>query len=329
VQILDGSPPATSGPVRVVAPPGQEWRYSGGGYVLLQLLMQQRIGERDPQAFARWMQREILAPAGMANSLFGAMPDAPLARAAAGHLEGRVIPGGRASHPELAAAGLWTTPGDLARLTVALQAVLAGRSEPRWVSRERLVAALTPALPGALTGTGFFLENNGRIWGHDGGNAGFEARWRADASRGVVVMANANGAMPLMDEVIRAVAAAHGWTDLLPRKTSVRELAVAFARTPMFVRGSMNDWGTGAALAAAGADVYAAVLELAAGEHQFKFASADWQAVDLGAAFGPPGPELGVRGPNLRLVAPAAGRYRFELDVRDPAVPHHRVILIP
>jgi hypothetical protein len=93
----------------------------------------------------------------------------------------------------------------------------------------------------------------------------------------------------------------------------------------MFVRGGMNEWGTGAALVASAPGRYAAVLELAAGEHPFKFASADWRTVDLGAAFGPPGPELGVGGPNLRFTAPTAGRYRFELDVRDPAAPRYRI----
>jgi CubicO group peptidase (beta-lactamase class C family) len=325
VQVLDGVAPANSAPVRITARPGTEQRYSGGGYVLLQQLMHEHIGEPHPQAFARWMEREILRPAGMRSSFFGHWPDAPLHQAAAGHATGAVIAGRRGTLVEQAAGGLWTTPTELARLTVALQGVLAGRPHPV-VRRSDLRAALTlPAVPDAGIGQGFMVEDGGRRWGHDGRNAGFESHWRADARRAVVVMANANDAGPLMEEVVRAVAAAHGWTDLLPQRRSVAELAAAFAATPMFLRGSMNDWGISARLVPAGPGVYAAVLELPAGEHRFKFASQDWRTVDLGAAAGPPGPELGVRGPNLRFTAAAPGRYRFELDVRDPAEPRHRV----
>lgn len=333
VQVLDGAPPANSAPVRITARPGTEQRYSGGGYVLLQQLMHERIGEPHPQAFARWMEREILRPAGMGSSFFGHWPDAPLQQAAAGHAGGSVIAGRRGTLVEQAAGGLWTTPTELARLTVVLQGVLAGRPHPV-VRRSDLQAALTlPPVPEAGIGQGFMVgaswqdaaEPGPRVWGHDGRNAGFEARWRADGTRAVILMANANDALPLMDEVIRAVAAAHGWTDLLPRRRPAAELAAAYAATPMFLRGSMNDWGVSAPLAAAGPGVYAAVLDLPAGEHRFKFASQDWRTVDLGAAGGPPGPELGVRGPNLRFTAAAPGRYRFELDLRDPAAPRHRV----
>lgn len=322
VQLLDGEPPANSPAVRAEKLPGSEWRYSGGGYMLLQMLMEDVTGE----AFAPWMRREVLEPAGMTTSLFGMLPHAPLTRAAAGHMGGRVIPGRRANKPEQAAGGLWTTPSDLARLSIALQRVLGGEELP-WLSAARLAQALQPALPDAPTGLGFFVEDGGKRFGHGGVNAGFESQWRADGRRAVIVMANANDAMPLIDEVIRAVAAAHGWTDMLPPRVSTQRLRDSFAAEAIYLRGSMNGWGVGLPLAQTTPGRFMADVDLPAGPVEFKFASQDWQRIDLGAAFGKPGALLGARGPNLRFDAKRAGRYRFTLDVRDPATPRYSVQL--
>lgn len=65
-QILDGVSPANTRPVRVDTVPGERWRYSGGGYTVMQLLMDDVTG----QPFARWMQENVLAPLGMTSSSF-------------------------------------------------------------------------------------------------------------------------------------------------------------------------------------------------------------------------------------------------------------------
>jgi CubicO group peptidase (beta-lactamase class C family) len=105
LQVLEGVSPANSAPVRVDISPGREWRYSGGGFVVLQQLLEDVSG----LSFEAFMQREVLAPAGMRHSSFALAPDA-LAQAAVGHDQGVAIAGLRAVHPELAAAGLWATP---------------------------------------------------------------------------------------------------------------------------------------------------------------------------------------------------------------------------
>jgi CubicO group peptidase (beta-lactamase class C family) len=326
VQVLDGQPPANTPPVRADTLPGSVWRYSGGGTTLLQLLMEDVTGE----PFAAWMKREVLVPAGMPASFFGALPDAPLALAAAGHRQGRVIDGLRTTHPEQSAAALWTTPSELARLSIGLQRVLAGDSVP-WLARTRLVEALQPSLPGAPSGLGFTLDG-GDFFGHDGSNAGFEARWRADRQgRAVIVMANANGAMRLIDEVLRAVASAHGWSDRLPARLSVAQLRETFSASPLFLRGSMNGWGLDAPLAAAATapERFVVDVELPAGRSDFKFAAPDWQRVDLGASSDGRADALELRGGNLRIELERAGRYRFTLDVSDPAAPRYTVEPLP
>jgi CubicO group peptidase (beta-lactamase class C family) len=320
-QILDGLPPANSEAVRVTTLPGSGWRYSGGGFVVVQQLMDDVTG----QPFADWMQREVLAPAGMSSSLFGALPDAPLSRAATGHQRGRAIDGLRHTHPEQSAAGLWTTPSDLARLSIALQRILAGETSPLLTPAGLAEALRVQTAP---SGLGFILEGSGDAlrFGHDGSNFGFESRWRVDRQRAVIVMANATGAMKLIEEVIRAVAQEQGWTDLqAPRLTSA-QLRESFATTPLFLRGSMNEWGPAAPLRQAAPGRFIAELTLAAGPHEFKFAAEDWARIDLGAGDDSRRRDaLAAGGANLQLGLRRAGRYRFTLDVRDPAAPRYAV----
>jgi CubicO group peptidase (beta-lactamase class C family) len=314
-QVLDGVAPANSEPVRVRAVPGSEWRYSGGGYVLLQLLMEDLTGE----PFAPWMAREVLRPAGMPTSRYGRLPAAPSSTAAAGHMDGRVIDGRRANMVEEAAGGLWTTPTELARLSLALQRAMAGQDQP-WIRASSLAQARQPqAVKGARTGLGLFLHGP-TAFGHDGRNAGFDSSWMMDGQRALVVMVNANN-FELIEEIRRAVAVAHGWDDLAPPRLSRAQVEAGFNAGPLYLRGSMNEWSTAAPLARADGRRYAVELALPAGRHEFKFASADWKAVDLGAGEG----GLAIAGGNLVLDVPAAARYRFTLDASDVLRPRHAV----
>lgn len=326
LQILDGLPPANTPAVRVDKAPGGDFRYAGGGFVLLQTLMQDVSGE----AFAPWMQREVLARAGMGHSQFGALPDAPLSVAAAGHRAGKVIPGRRATHPELAAAGLWTTPTDLAQLSIALQQALAGVSGGV-VSPQHIMAALNA--PTGTMGLGFNVEGAaGQLrYGHDGSNEGFQSRWLFDGRRAVIVMANANGAMPLMNEIIRAVAAEHGWTGLQARRFVPAELRAAMDRTPLFVRGSFNDWGTNTPLRPAAPGRFEADLQLPVGPLRFKLASADWDTIDLGAdpADGAGPGRLSLGGADIERTVAQAGRYRLQIDARQPAALRYFLKALP
>lgn len=327
-QVLDGTPPANSPPVRVDKAPGSGWRYSGGGYVLLQQLMDDVTGE----PFAAWMQREVLRPSGMESSLYGALPDAPATRVAAGHQNGRPIAGLRQIYPEQTAAGMLTTPTDLARLTLQLQAALAGQDQA--VIRPATAAqamSVQSRGQGMTMGLGFFLEGgDGQAgFGHNGSNAGFESIWRADRRRAVIVMANANGAGPLMDEIARAVAQAHGWADWQAPRVAWRELAAAYDREPLFLRGTMNEWGVNTPLRAVGAARFAVVLNLPAGATEFKFASEDWRTVNLGADFAGGSGRLENAGRNLKLAVATPGRYRFELDARNPEAPRYSVKRLP
>jgi CubicO group peptidase (beta-lactamase class C family) len=323
VQVLNGAPPANSEPVRVDVAPGTAWRYSGGGFTVMQQLMEDVSG----LGFAELMQKEVLTPAGMSRSSFVLTAD-ELAQAAVGHQKGQPINGLRVLHPELAAAGLWTTPSDMARLTVALLNTLANRP-PALLPAARLQEALSPQF--GPSGLGFRLEGQaGERFGHNGGNVGFESRWladRQDGGRAVVVMANANGAMPLMLEVIRAIAQVHGWADW--QAPTQAQLVARAKSTPLFVRGNFNDWSLNAPMQRLPRDRFMATVMAPAGRLEFKLAAADWAVMDLGlasdrattATFLP----LTVAGANVSFDVKVAGPVQIELDLRHPAGPRVQI----
>ncbi len=83
--------------------------------------------------FEQYMHETVLQPLGMISSSYARpLPAAMVGRAATGYagLFSRAIKGRWRIHPELAAAGLWTTPGDLARFLIGVQRSRAGTSNP-------------------------------------------------------------------------------------------------------------------------------------------------------------------------------------------------------
>lgn len=216
-QILDGAPPANSPPVRVDTVPGVTESYSGGGFVLLQLLMEEASG----QPFSSLADQLVLQPAGMARSTFAQPLPVSLADlAAAGYdRDGVQVEGRHHVYPELAAAGLWTTPSDLARFMLAV-----GRSyrgEPDGLLKQASARTMLTQVPGA-SGQGFGLSGEGEAfrYRHSGGNAGFRcyAVAFAGTGRGAVLMTNSDEGSRLLREVARAISREFGWPPLWVRE---------------------------------------------------------------------------------------------------------------
>jgi CubicO group peptidase (beta-lactamase class C family) len=224
IQILNGHAPTNTEAVRSVLPLGTEWRYSGGGYVIAQVALQ----DVTALSFAELAQREIFRPLGMRHSAFAQPLSVSLERnAASGHNEGEAVPGKYHVYPELAPAGLWTTASDLALFLIDTQESAAGK-RARLLSPTMTKAMLTPGkgewgLGPALSGSGI-----GRRFGHDGVNEGFQATMVAyvEKGEGVVVLTNGAGKR-LADEIVRAVATDYGWTELASRPVIEASLPAA------------------------------------------------------------------------------------------------------
>lgn len=209
--ILDGKPPANSAPVRVDAMPGSAWKYSGGGFTIVQMMMSEASG----LPFAALMQKTVLDKLGMANSSYD-LPAAWAPRTATAYLaNGEPVPGRWHRYPEMAAASLWTTPSDLARFVIELQRGHAG-SGPQVLSPAMARQMLSPGLE--AFGLGLFLGEPDAAqasFRHSGGNTGIRTMLFAyvRGGQGAIVMTNSDNGAALYDEILRAIAAEYGWTD--------------------------------------------------------------------------------------------------------------------
>ena len=213
-QILDGARPANSEAVRVVRPPGEAFQYSGGGFTVLQVLMQ----DVTQRPFAELIDDLVLHPLGMRSSTFvQPLPLEREAQAAIGHDGlGAPIPGRWRTHPEQAAAGLWTHPADLAR--TACEMIGPGRV----LDADSCDEMLSPQVD-AERGLGWMLAGDG-WFGHGGSNIGFTCNLTATSGtgHGVVVMTNSDAAMlTLLPEVVATVAEAYGWDGYLRERAAV------------------------------------------------------------------------------------------------------------
>ena len=221
VQILDGAPPANSDPIVAEFVPGSKWRYSGGGLTV----MQQALIDVEKKPFPEILREKVLDPIGMTNSSFEqTMAPDRLKLAASGHKGGgNVIDGKRYIYPEMAAAGLWTTPSDLAKFAIEVDRSALGESN-KVLSKEmarRMVTSyrkLTPTIDMAL---GLFLIRRGSAvyFTYDGQDEGFIASLVAARDRGcgVVVMTNSDGrSLPLINEITMSVAKEYGWPGYAP-----------------------------------------------------------------------------------------------------------------
>jgi CubicO group peptidase (beta-lactamase class C family) len=126
VQVLNGEKPANTPAIRIETPPGTKWNYSGGGFTI----MQQLVIDVSHQPFPKLLHDTVLAPIGMTHSTYDQpLPTAMQPHAAAPYdSHGVALPEGAHTYPEMAAAGLWTTPSDLGRYIIENQQSLQGHA---------------------------------------------------------------------------------------------------------------------------------------------------------------------------------------------------------
>ena len=213
-QILDGTAPANTAAVRVDFEPGTRFRYSGGGTTISQLA----IMDIEKKPYPDIAKETVLEPLGMSNSTYSQpLPAEWRRKAATGYRgNGSEVEGKIHIYPEMAAAGLWTTPTDLAKFGIELQLSLAGKSNK--VLTKQSVEMMTTSVMDDV-GLGFFIERHGNAlyFGHGGADEGFRAELvvNKDKGYGVAVMVNSDNGQ-ILREVIRGVAREYGWDEFLP-----------------------------------------------------------------------------------------------------------------
>jgi CubicO group peptidase (beta-lactamase class C family) len=214
VEILNGSKPSNVGPVLMEREPFTAAKYSGGGVTLMQLALMDALGKPFPEI----MQSLVLGPIGMTNSAF----EQPLSPERDRHATRAHNGGGRAMdtkwhvYPELAAAGLWTTPTDLAKFAIEIQKTALGRSS-RVLTQSTVREMLTPVGVGDYA-VGLAITKKGEGWyfAHGGSNWGFQCDLLVHRLKGygVAIMTNSDSGRPVINAIEDRVATAYGWDSL-------------------------------------------------------------------------------------------------------------------
>ena len=190
--------------------PGSIWRYSGGGYTVMEKVVEEVSG----LPLEEYMSKNILRPMGLSSSTYEQPLDSEYrAKASAAYdTHGEIIDGLWHNYPEQAAAGLWTTPTDLAKYCIEIQQILAGK-ENGVLSKETIQKMLTKNKNDWGLGPSLQWEQDSLLFRHGGKNAGFTNEMVAFANKGnaVVVMTNADNGGKLIGEVLRSVSAYYGW----------------------------------------------------------------------------------------------------------------------
>jgi CubicO group peptidase (beta-lactamase class C family) len=219
-QILDGEPPANGPPIRVDTPPGVEWRYSNGGYMIIQQLLEDVTG----RPFGEIVHETVFEPLGMTSTLYAApLPDELHASAASAHNQlGLVGPTGKWHNlTEFGAGGgLWSTPSDLARLVIEIMQSAAGNSN-QILSTEmtQLMLApvadlagadgtaigLGPAVPDDPTGPWFYANGSSAPTYHIV-VVGFP-----EQGEGAVIMTNAQSGDKLYNQILTSLSIEYQW----------------------------------------------------------------------------------------------------------------------
>jgi CubicO group peptidase (beta-lactamase class C family) len=209
LQIFNGEKPANTAPIRVDFVPGSDERYSGGGVTIEQQLMMDVSGKQFPAL----MKETVLDKIGMSDSSYEQpLPGARAALSAGGaRQDGQPVHGKWHVYPEMAAAGLWTTPTDLAKFAIEIALSKQGKSN-KVLTQKTTQEMLT--LQSKTFGIGFGLTpGQPGEFGHSGADEGFQALllMNADTGQGAALMANSDNGNLVASDLMRSIAKEYGW----------------------------------------------------------------------------------------------------------------------
>lgn len=214
IQILNGDKPSNVGPVLLARLPMTAFHYSGGGVTILQLALTDATGRPYPEI----LQEYVLGPVGMTQSTFEQpLPPERDKNAARAHSsEGQAMGAKWHVYPELAAAGLWTTPTDLAKFAIEVQKSLRGDAN-NVLSRTMIKEMLSPVGVGNYA-VGFSITKEGQGWyfSHGGSNWGFRCLLVAHKVKGYgyAIMTNAQNGGTITNELKERIERAYDYDSL-------------------------------------------------------------------------------------------------------------------
>ena len=228
IEVLMGTGVTNSGKVEAPQTPGAELAYSGRGYTVAELAMQDVTGD----SFKTLMDTWLLYPAAMANSDFAQpLPTSKHESVARGHhANGTPVKGGWHNYPEQAAAGLWSTAGDMAIFMIEIYKAYHGKSD--FLDRETVRKINADQRDGHVFG--FLIDGEGEeslSIRHYGGNAGYRSFMiiYLETGDGAAYLSNSDNGGVLGAEVLYTASKVYGWptfhqTEVTRASRSVKEL---------------------------------------------------------------------------------------------------------
>jgi CubicO group peptidase (beta-lactamase class C family) len=220
--ILMGNDGVNSPAIEVVWKPNETLAYSGGGYTLAELALQDIYGA----TFSEIMKKWILRPVNMENSAFTQpLPASDSNRVAKGHTHsGEVLEGGWRNHPEQAAAGLWSNAVDLARFMTAIYNAYQGK--PSIFSQSDVESLIKDERDGHIYGFIVNQTEDDLALTHYGGNAGYRTAMTISLTtgNGLVYLINSDNGGSLGNELLLSAAQVYGWKHFLQTQAERKEI---------------------------------------------------------------------------------------------------------
>jgi CubicO group peptidase (beta-lactamase class C family) len=220
IQVLKGEKPANSGRIYPDVKPGSICRYSGGGYTVMQKMLTDITG----QGFPELMDEFVLSKINMESSTYEQLlPEDMYSKAAQAYQgNGSVIPGEWHTYPEMAAAGLWTTPTDLLKYASEVYKSYRGESN-KVLSQDMIMEMLTPQINSQGLGPNLGGDNENITFGHFGANAGYRCQLfiYTLTGQGIAVMTNSENGGALINEIMRSFSKVLDWPHYRPVTKSV------------------------------------------------------------------------------------------------------------
>ncbi|MEM6516616.1 MAG: serine hydrolase domain-containing protein [Bacteroidota bacterium] len=212
LEILNNERPSNAKKALAVnAVPGEKEMYSGGGYLIVQLL----IEDLTEMSFADYVQQQVFEVLQMTNTTYSNQPDISLGRPiATGHRSNGKTYKNKKYHiyPEKAAAGPWTTAEDLAKLVIAIQSAI-NKQDKAILNQELITEFITPQINQKGLGNNLKGIEKPKAFWHSGQNLGFTGLLYGliEEGEGAIVLVNSEGGEILIQEFITSVANAYDW----------------------------------------------------------------------------------------------------------------------
>lgn len=232
LQTFNGEAPANTKAASVETTPGSQVSYSGAGYTLAEIALTDTF----KQPFEQLMDSWLLSQMGMKNSSFALdYPQQSGVLLALGHdRSGNTLTGGWRRHPEQSAAGLWSTPSDLARF--AIETTKAYQGQSTLLSQAAAREMLTPIMPeqdlsaqfGGQPAMTFIVAGEGKqfLFQHGGGTQGYSCfmLMYPETGDGAVFMTNSDTGYSIGLEMLRAASFVYNWPDFKGKALQKRQV---------------------------------------------------------------------------------------------------------